>query len=227
MTRKKAHANTYSVTRYPNKKGSKRKDLITAGYVVGFILLIVIGILSWVTPKNYYLKEIKVAKATVAETAVEYGKYYARVINVDSPGVFLSEDNSWIEVSEDFCNGNRPGKEVGLLIGNYDVFKLKYFGLFGSVGQKFKGSNWAIEEVYDSFDMAVKENPVKKYNAKAVLTKKKATKTGETYFVIDADGRKVNTQVDKEIFDRYNVNDSIECEFEARGDFIKIIRVGI
>jgi hypothetical protein len=213
---------------YSSGNQKKTKKFWAVGSVLFFVLLIAFGIASDNTPRNSYLKEIKIIRATIAEQSAEDGKFYIRVTDTNQdPIKCILFTDPWVEVSSDFFLKHRANTEVGLLAGNYDIFKARYLGLFGEKGQTYEDNSWAVDEVYDSYDAAVSANPSRQFTENALLVKKKITKSGKAYFILNAKDRKFNIPVTREVYERYGVNSTVRCNFEAVGDFIKIIKAGV
>jgi hypothetical protein len=217
---------TGNIKSYAKRKKKYNWGLI--GSVVFFTVLILFSIAAGITPRNSYLKEIKVIQGNVLERSSENYKYYIRVNNLysDSNSVIAIND-PWIEVTAEFFASHGANSEVGLLAGNYDIFKAKYFGLFGKKGQTYEKSEWIIDEIYNNYDAAVSANPSKKYTAMANVVKKKITGDGAAYFVLDTEGRQLSVPVSLETYGKYSAGSKVNCEFEAIGDFVKALKAGV
>lgn len=220
-----------SGTKYNNKKALKsvnHSKKVKAGTVLWILAAVfIVGLITWAIvadsmPRNYYLKEVRVLEASIAERSVEEGKHYLRLSLVSSSqSVYISPDDSWIEVKPEFDAKHGLGSQVGVLLGNYDVFKKR----LGAAGQDYERNIWGIEDVYDSFAHAQQANPVKKFTGEAVLQKKKETKDGGRYMVLEKDGRTFTLKVETALFDKYRVGEKPRCEFESIGDLVKLVRI--
>lgn len=209
-----------------NKKKRKLSDYYVLAIGIAVLLLIVIGIINGMAPKNYYLKEIKIVECSVIQKTQEDGKNYIRVRPEASANFSLSEENSWVEVKNDFYNKLQPyNSNIGVKFNNLDIYKKKFWGLAADKGQTFDKNVWNIDEVYDSKVDAEKANPVKQYTKEATIEKKKITQKGDYFFVINSEQRKMPVMVEEDTFNKYKVNDSISCEFESIGDLIKFIKI--
>ncbi|MCX7920598.1 MAG: hypothetical protein N3B21_01030 [Clostridia bacterium] len=199
--------------------------LVIGSIIIG-IILIIIGIINANMPRNYYLKDINVSRATIVQREIDTdtNKYYVKLSedSSSSPKVsFDSDDDRWVEVNFGFYSSHLPGGTVGVLLGHYDVFRDKLF----SKGLKYQKSIWQIEEIYDSLESAQEANPKKKYNAEAELKNKKTLEDGSMYFVLESEGRTMKSKVSKELYDKYSVGQKVECEFEAIGDIVKLLSI--
>jgi len=213
-----------------NKAGNKKKRstneflVIAIGIIV--VLLIVFGIISANVPRNYYLKDIKILECSVIQKAQEDGKNYIRISPEKTDNFSISEDNSWVEVNSDFYNKQQMlDSKIGVKFNNLDVYSKKYWGLFSNKGQTFKDNVWNIEEVYLSKDEANKANPIIKATKQATIEKKKITQKGDHFFVINSDQKSMPVMVEEETYNKYNVSDSISCEFESIADLTRFIKI--
>lgn len=185
-------------------------------------LIVFVSVMDGFGKTNYYLKDARVCGAKVEEKSTNDGKYYVRVsLTENAPGQYISTDSLWVEVKNDFYSGHVFNDSVGVLLGNYDVFKKK---LVGS-GQKFDKSTWGVEEVYDTLEVAKQENPQKTYKAKAQVAKRKVTQSGDAFLVLAAEDRTMTVKVSREMHDKAEVGKEVECEFESIGDLVKIKQV--
>lgn len=206
------------------KKRSISHYLKIAVYVfVG--LIIILGTISDYIPRNYYLKDIKILQGSIIQKECDAGKYYIKVSPTSYGGFTISDDNSWFEVQEGFYNKCWRTELIGVKFANADVYNPKFWGVFGNRGQTFEENVWYIDEVYNSINDANIENPTKRSTQQAIILKKKITKKGEYFFVINTDNKSMPVMVQKEIYNKYNVNDSLSCEFESIGDLTKFVKI--
>ncbi|MDF2985096.1 MAG: hypothetical protein K0R50_606 [Eubacterium sp.] len=194
--------------------------------IVGIIaLIIILGVIGDNLPRNYYLKDVKIMSGTIAQKEFADGKNYIKIRpeNAES-SVYLNEDDSWIEVNTAFFEKHPLNGDIGVRLDNLDIYKKKYWGLFGS-GQSFEKNLWSINEVYDALTDAQNANPGKNFTRQAKIEKKKITKRGDHFFVINSDQRSMPVMVDEKVYEKYQVNDSISCEFESIGDLTRLVKV--
>jgi hypothetical protein len=203
------------------KLTSQQYVLIAVGVIIGLTLLF--GVISEHAPRNYYLKDIKVELCTVTQREQEDDKFYIKVTPAYQPDFYISEDNSWFEVSSDFYNGNY--NQIGVKYANVDVYKRKYLGIIPDKGQTYEKNEWYIEEVYKSLDDANAANPAKTFTKAATIKKKKITQKGDCFFVINYDQKSMPVMVEKDVYNKYNKNDGINCEFESIGDLTKFVKI--
>lgn len=183
------------------------------------MILITILVVNATSTTNSYLKEIKVCSSSITKLSTEDGKYYIQVSSVmDGTPVNISDDDLWIEVNSTFYFNHRLLDKVGVLLGHYDIYKKNIF----MKGMALDKEAWSVDEVYDSLEDAQSANPYREYTDTASIEKKKAFKSGNYYFVLKSGERTFNLQVDKDIFEKYKDKQSIDCEFEGYGDFIRL-----
>ncbi|HEX9061189.1 MAG TPA: hypothetical protein VF941_13495 [Clostridia bacterium] len=209
---------------HANKKNifSRPTTYIIIVILLLFISPIIFGVVYDNWPKNYYLKDLKVCNAVIVEKNNEDGKNYIRLsVNSNDLGNYPNPNDLWIEVQNTFYVSHTLNSTVGALISENDVYKRRFF----SSGQDFEKTYYEVQEIYDSLDAAQQANPSKKYTDKALLVKKKTTKNGDTYFNVKKDDRTFTLNVSREIYDRYNLNDEIECDFESVGDLTKLLKI--
>lgn len=200
----------------------KSKKVLLALIISAVVLLIIYFAIDSSIQRNYYMKELKVCSAVVIEKSNDGGSSYIKVRLTNSvPGVYLSDDDSWV-LENGSCS---LGQDVGLLVANYDIFEKKYWGLFGDKGQKFEKDKWVIEKLYNSYEQAQSDNPAKSIKTKAILKKKKTTGNGSMFFVLESEGRTFQAKVDQSVYEKYSVNQEIQCEFEGIGEFLKFSRI--
>lgn len=113
-------------------------------------------------------------------------------------------------------------EHIGVLVCNYDVYKEKFFGLFGKQGQEYDSSYWGVDTAYDSLEKAQEAYPYKNLSDKATLKNKILLSDGSPLFILDYQGREMTDQVDKSIYDKYKTGDSVTCRIEGYGDFIRV-----
>lgn len=176
--------------------------------------------------RNQYLKDAFVSEGQIALTTIDSSKYYVKVALMKSANnVSLTDDMSYVEVTPDFYNKHKTGDKIGVLVGNYDIFKEKYFGLFGNQGQYFEKNIWGVENVFDTKQEADQVYPNKEFTDKAQVKTKTASKSNEFFFILSYQDREITAQVTQEQYQKYNENDYVDCDFQSIGDFIKIIDV--
>ena len=150
-------------------------------------------------------------------------------LRLDVPGINANPDDMWVEVQDDFYNRHSPGDQVGILVGNYDVFlataKFSADSNRKLVSRKFEKSAWSIEEVYESLEEAKAANPAKAFSMPLVLKEKRVSKNGAYYFLCDSEGKTVKAVVTKDIFDKYQKNQTLTGEFESLGDYVRFIKL--
>jgi len=213
-----------------SKKGSLTGTVFTIIFVVLYLVLSLAdsglfdGIGEWyngLTPRNYYTTEVKIDKGTVQEKVTEKGKYYIRISNAD-----VKTEDSWIEVKQDFydkhstfisyySSGNN--EEIGLLLCKNDVYKGRFWGLFGKETPNFEKTVWQVADVYDTYDIALESNPHQIQTVSGKVYKKKSL-NGKNYIVIDVEGNKIKEEVDLTTYNKYEVDGTINCKFESWGD---------
>jgi hypothetical protein len=192
-----------------------------------FVLLLVL-VLSGVTmavnnalaTRKSYMKDIKLLSVGIKSKVVEDGKYYIQILpGTDMYDIKLSDDDTWIEVASAFYNKHQTSDTVGVLLGNYDVYKEKL------IGNKMilEKSYWSLDEIYDSLDEAKSQNAYRKYTAPASIEKKKVFESGNHYFKLKNEERVFTLKVSKNVYDKYNEKQNINCQFEGYGDFVKLI----
>lgn len=211
------------------KKKTQKIILWYSGIAV-IILIAILVMLDENSPRNQFLSKAFVSEASIAEFYVDDQNYpmkdYVRVslINSGNNTASLTMDESWIEVTSEFFGKHKVGDRVGVLVGNYDVYKEKFFGLSKGSGQTFEKNVWGIENIFDSLDAANEAYPQKLFNAAAQLKKKASTKD-KYFFVFNYEEREMTIKVSSEQFNQYKENDSVECTFEGIGEFVKITKI--
>ncbi|KNY26086.1 hypothetical protein [Pseudobacteroides cellulosolvens] len=196
------------------KKKNIPKKLI---FVLLIIVIAVIAISNATATKKYYLKDIKVASASIRTKAIEDGKYYIQISS--RPDLNIADDDLWIEVTSAYYYKHNNLDQVGVLFGNYDIYKEK---LIGSK-MALEKSVWTFDEIYDSLEDGKSKNPYRKYNAPASIEKKKAFESGNYYFKLKNEERIFTLKVSKSVYEKYKEKQEIECKFEGYGDFVKLI----
>lgn len=186
--------------------------------VLGFFIF---GLIDDHIPRTQYVKDVKIVHGTIAQAEIDDDKYYVRVspndINFSQQ---IDEDDEWIEVKPEFYYNDSVGKDVGILVGDYDVYERNLLG-----GQHFETEYWGVEEVYDDYDSALEANPCKKFAGNATVSKKKTTKDGGTFLVLDYETRRYVMPVSQEMYQKSYVSEQVKCDFESCGDFIKLTEI--
>ncbi len=208
---------------------------ITAGKAVlyGALLLFLLGFfifgyLEDHTQKKYYINEVFITKALVAETVFEDNAPAIRldIAEQSENSPFIDSDRSWIQITPEFENKIMASStfpaEVGARYASIEEQRLKYFGFFGNRGYITEGSYWTLDEVYDSYEAALAENPEKRYEGPAVLSKKKAFDNSRFYFVVESDNRKYSLKVDETTFNQFQEGAPLVCAFHAVGELVKV-----
>lgn len=217
--------------RYLMEKKKKTQKIIL--WCVGIAIVLFIAILVMLdenSPRNQFLSKAFVSEASIAEFYVDDqvipNKSYVRLslINSGNNTASLTMDESWVEVTNEFFGKHRVRDIVGVLVGNYDVYKENFFGLAKGSGQTFEKNVWGIENIFDTLDMANEAYPQKLFNANAQL-KKKATAKDKYFFVFTYEEREMTVEVSSEQFNKYKENDTVECTFEGLGEFVKITKL--
>lgn len=200
-------------------------------YAIVFIIMIVAYNYDKMQVRNSYLKDAFVSEGRIIQTTLDVdspiAKYYVKInlVNPTVTNVIISDDDSYFEVTHEFYTKHKIGDVVGVLVGNYDVFKGKYYGWFSNQDQDFEKSIWGFENIFNTKKEADEAYPSKDFKDKALVKAKTITKDGETFFVLVYEEREITFQVTKEQYEKYNENDYVECDFQGIGDFIKIVGV--
>jgi hypothetical protein len=202
------------------KKKLSTKAKVWIGVIFITTLIIAFGIVNENISKKVYLKDRMIVESCITQIEKDDGKNYVQVAT-DYKNIKLTEDNAWIEVTDSFLAKTNDKGRVGIALENYDVYKPKYWGVFGS-GQTYESSYWAVGEIYESYDLASKDNPTKDYINTGMVKKKKLTQKGDSFFVIEAEERNFTVQIAKSIYDKYKVNDTVYCKFKSVGDMVKL-----
>lgn len=204
-----------------SNESGKKKYFIVGGILVGLVA-IVIGLLAWVgssAEKDMYnTTQISVVQGTVQSKEVENGTYY---LGVDVPG----SPNSpyYVAATPEFYNTSTIGQTVGLVIGSVDNYKVKTSSDKKQLSIKYSSSSWEALSLYPTFEQAIKENSIVSFTTSATLVQRIHSLDGRYFFLMDACGKKVMTEVTKQYFDRFTPAtaqpNSFELAFEGYGDF--------
>jgi hypothetical protein len=190
--------------------------------ILFFCLFVVILIVNSNSPRVIYLNSITVEPAKIAEKNDEDGRY----IRLEVPRLDAPQEVMWTQVDNAFYDKHRVGDEVGVLLGNYDVYKPgREFWLFGNKTRKFEKTSWGIENVYDNLDLAKKANPQEKFEVDATVKDKQVEKSGLKYMLLDAKGKVVKAVVTDDVFNSTNTGQTLKCEFESTGDYVRFLGV--
>lgn len=208
------------------KSNNLLKILVILAIVLFFVFVFAGDWILGQIPRNDYIKDLKVAHGAIAEWTIEEGKYYARV-NLDySSGITnYNQDALWIETKPEFYKSKYIGSKVGVLAAHVVSYRAKYFGIFGKRGQKFDKNYWELQHIYPTYEEAIKANPEKEFTADATIKKKKAAVSGNKYFVLEYDGRDFSTQVESQLYNKYNVGKSLKCKFKSIGELVKLTEI--
>lgn len=204
----------------------KKKSILGRLILVLFLILVVAGLTKVVdnalATRKSFMKDVKVCSATIGSMATEGGKYYVQILSgadMRANNINLSSDDRWIEVTPTFYVKHKNSDVVGVLLGNYDVFKEKLIGNEMVLERSF----WTLDEIYDSLEEAKGKNEYHKYTSLSSIEKKKSFESGNSYFKIKNEDRIFTLKVSKEDYDKYKEKQKIYCYFERYGDFVKLI----
>jgi hypothetical protein len=196
------------------------KAILVILLVVGVMALAAVTILEESRPRAYMCTTIQVVDASIMErTQDDNGKYWMRVY----AGVtYTNWDKMWIEVSREFYDRHQVNQHIGVIIGDYDIYRTgREFYFLGPTMRKYEKNTATVENIYDSFADAREANPTKSYTIPSTIKIKKVTKDGTCFFILDAQGKKVKAAVSKVDYARYNEGQTIDCTFESTGDFVR------
>lgn len=210
---------------YQTFKRNKKIGIILIFTTV--VLFIVIAKLRDVDQYEY-LKGVFVSEAKILDKKINLNssapKYFVRLELVNQK-VLLKEDQSWFEVNFAFYEKCKVNNKIGVLVGDFDVFKGSIFAAFGNTAQTYKNSNYAVIDVFDSLDQANEKYPHKSFTADAQVVKKTTSKNEGNYLVLSYEEREMSVRVDSDLYNKYKESDMVSCDFDGIGDFIKIIGV--
>jgi len=217
-----------------NKSGfnqtENRNKLIKVGLIVilaSIVLFIVIAKVNNVSQYEY-LKEVFVSEAKILETKTNADsspqQYFVRLELINQSAT-LEEDQSWFEVNYEFYQKCVVNNKIGVLVGDFDVFKGSIFAAFGNTTQTYVNSNYSVVDVFDSLDQANEKYPHKTFTADVQITKKTTSTNEGNYFVLTYEEREMSIQVDNDLYNQYNESDKVSCDFDGIGDFVKIVGV--
>jgi len=206
----------------------KRNKYIKGGLifiVVSVVFFFVIAKMNDVSQYEY-LKEVFVSEAQILEMKTNADsspqQFFVRLKLIDQ-SVTLKEDQSWFEVNYTFYQKCVVNNKIGVLVGNFDVFKGSAFAVFGNTTQTYENSNYSVVDVFDSLDQANEKYPHKTFTAEAQITKKTSSTNEGNYFVLSYDAREMSIQVDNDLYNRYIESEMVTCDFDGIGDFVKIV----
>ncbi|MCE1246962.1 MAG: hypothetical protein LWY06_09975 [Firmicutes bacterium] len=183
-----------------------------------FIIFIIMLIVESESPRAIYLNSLTVESAKIAEKNDEEGRY----IRVEVPRLDAPQEVMWVPVDPAFYDKHRVGEDIGVLLGNYDVYKTGHeYWLFGKKTRKFEKTSWGIENVYDNYDMAKKANPQETFEADGVVKDKTLDKSGLKYLLLESNGKTVKAVVTDDVFNNTNAGQKLKCEFESTGDYVR------
>ncbi|MDA8235159.1 MAG: hypothetical protein M0Z31_10235 [Clostridia bacterium] len=177
------------------------------------ILAFIIYFLLFSTAKDYRLINLEVREAMIAQMDNSDKPW----IRVSVPGL-ENEKELWIEVSKNFYNGHYHGQQVGILLGQYNENDKKMEK--GKRYMRLKRQIWGAEEIYNSLEEAKAANPVKKYTSFGKVVEK-----DQGVLVLDLDGKKARSVVEKELYDRIKVGDTVKGRFESIGEYTKFFGI--
>jgi len=195
--------------------------------IASVVLIIVIAKVSAVAHYEY-LKEVFVSEAQILETKTNLDsspqQYFIR-LGLINQSVTLKEDQSWFEVNDEFYQKCVVNNKIGVLVGDFDVFKASVFAVFGDASQTYENSNYSVVDVFDSLDQANEKYPHKVFTADAQVIKKTTSTNEGNYFVLSYEEREMSIQVDNDLYNQYQESDMVTCDFDGIGDFVKIVGV--
>lgn len=211
-----------------NQTGKTNLRKWAAISIIAFVILcFTIGKVNDV-PQYEYLKEVFVSEAQIIEVKTNTDsspqQYFIR-LKLINQSVELKEDQSWFEVNSEFYKKCVVNSKIGVLAGNFDVFKGSIFAGFGNATQTYENSIYGIVDVFDSLALANEKYPHKTFTADAQLTKKTTSSNEGNYFVLSYEEREMSIQVDDDLYNKYKENDNVSCDFDGIGDFVKIVGV--
>lgn len=208
-------------------KMKKRHIIIVCCLSAAVLLMAIIFIILSVTrPQKQFLSQVFVSEAKVAELAADTDssptKYYVRIalVNPTVSSAKLTEDTSWVEVSSEYYIKHKTNDSIGVLVGNYDIYKERLFG----GGQSFDKNIWGIEDIFDNVQDAEETYPKKSFDSPATLIKK-VSDNDRYLFVVTYEDREISVDVDKEVFDKYSENETVTCSLFGYGDYVKITKI--
>lgn len=206
---------------YKKSEKMSRKSKIALFIILTITFLIVFAIIDDEIARNEFLSELVIKEAQIVQIEKEDNKNYIRVMTDQS----FEEGYDWVEVKDSFLVNKTLYSKIGIMVGKYEVYKKKYWGWFGDKGQNFEKSVWSIDEVYDSVEIANSENPKKEFVEQSKIVKKKITSSNDYFLVLLHNDRNHVLQVTKDEYNKFQVNDNVDCSFETIGQLEKCIRL--
>ena len=154
----------------------KRDKLIKMSivFLIASVVLIIVIAKATAVAHYEYLKEVFVSEAQILEiktnTDSSPQQYFVRLQLINQSAT-LKEDQSWFEVNATFYQKCVVNNKIGVLVGDFDVFKGSVFAVFGDASQTYENSNYSVVDVFDSLDQANEKYPHKSFTADAQVIK--------------------------------------------------------
>ncbi|MHB8170802.1 MAG: hypothetical protein ACYDG6_04575 [Thermincolia bacterium] len=198
-------------------KGSVDKDNKNALRGLGVLFLGITALLVYFVffsiGQDHRLVTLQIKEAMIAQM----DNSEKPLVRVSVPGM-ENEKKLWIEVSQDFYSSHYTGEQVGILLGQYNEYDKKMEK--GKTYLRYKRQVWGVEEIYNSLREAEAANPVKKFSTTGKVVGKE-----QGVLVLDLDGKKARSVVEKELYDRVQVGDTVKGRFESIGEFTKFLGI--
>ena len=197
---------------------SQAKSILYALAFLGLPLLGLVIYLAFFTPDDeYLLKELVIREAII----IQMDNSEKPWIRVSVPGL-ENQPDLWIEASQDFYNAHRLQDWVGVRLGKYDKFAAKKQD--GKKYRRFEFQVWGVEEIYNSLADAQADNPVQRYSTPGKVVGKEV-KDHRSYLILDLEGKRAKTVVEKSFYDRVQIGDTVRAQFESVGEFTRFLGV--
>lgn len=81
-----------------------------------------------------------------------------------------------------------------------------------------------MEEIYHTLTDAQAANPLQSYTAPGKVVGKEV-KAGRSYLILDLEGKRAKTVVEKPFYDRVKIGDTLRARFESVGEFTRFLGV--
>ncbi|MFZ3172119.1 MAG: hypothetical protein WA118_09075 [Carboxydocellales bacterium] len=207
------------MTNYQGKaaKTNPSANLVVFAFLGGLLLLLVVYFAFFNPSYEYLLQQLEVREAVI----VEMDNSEKPWVRVQVPGL-EQERELWLEVAPDFYNAHHLQDQVGVRLGNYNKFAVKK-----SEGKKYRklvSQNWQMEEIYNTLADAQGDNVVKTYTTPGKVVGKEAKAEG-SFLLLDIEGKQAKTIVEKSLFDKVKVGDTLQAKFESVGEFTRFLGV--
>ena len=222
VKRKKAQTGKKQTkSKYTKAQLEKKNKRLTMFIAIVSVIAVIFFVALVNAPTNDYLKDIYIGQCTIEQRSSNGGYYLKLSKAYGLNAVTLSSDNSWIEVTKSFYQSHKQGDKVAAVFSNWDIYTRNYLGLFGDKGQTFKKNVWGITDIYDDVATANKDYPQKTFQTEAKIIKKKITSSGDKFFVLNYDNKDIPVKVNGIIYNSYEINESVNCDFISIGEFTK------